>query len=88
MILPHYDLVMWITEQQIKDNLQKAERRRMLRQAGLDQRGWMSLKACQLLYRLGCLLVALGQRLLERYERPPVAPPVKRQRASGVSSNG
>jgi hypothetical protein len=88
MILPHYDLVMRITEQQIKDRLQKAERRRMLRQAGLGQRGWMSLKVCWLLYRLGSLLVALGQRLLERYEGPPVAPPVKRQRASGVSSNG
>ena len=49
--------------------LRRTETRSMLRQAGLEQQGWLSRQNCWLLCQLGHLLVALGRRL-ERYERP------------------
>jgi len=49
--------------------LRRNETRRLLRQAGLEQRGWLSRQNCWLLCQLGHLLVSLGKRL-ERYEQP------------------
>ena len=49
--------------------LRRNETRKLLRQAGLEQRGWLSRQNCWLLCQLGHLLVALGRRL-ERYGRP------------------
>jgi len=49
--------------------LQKAELARLLRETGIDQRGWFSHQSARLLSRFGHLLVALGERL-ERCESP------------------
>ena len=48
--------------------LHRTQTRSLLRQAGLEQRGWLSRKNHWLLCQLGHLLVALGRRL-ERYEQ-------------------
>lgn len=47
-----------------------AERHRLLKEAGLIRRPWLSSQLCRSLWRLGRLLVATGQRL-ERHYAPP-----------------
>jgi hypothetical protein len=83
MYLPNYYSSYLLAQQKVEDCAQRAERRRMLRQAGVDQRGWLALGACKLLSRVGCLLVALGRRL-ERAARPPMAPSARLPRVSGA----
>ncbi len=71
MMFPNPDLYKRIAEERMRDCLRQAEVRRLLREAGIDQRGWMARQSCRLLCQLGHLLVALGRRL-ERYEASPV----------------
>lgn len=47
--------------------LAKAEQHRLLVEAGLIQRPWLSCQMCRSLWRLGRLLAAAGQRLEQRY---------------------
>jgi len=84
MYVPNYYLAQRLAEQRLRDCQRKAEMRRMLQQAGVDQRGWLALGACKLLSGLGCLLVALG-RWLERVARSPVAPSAGLPRVSSAS---
>ena len=65
MFIPDYKAER-VAEEQAKDRLQEAATRRMLRQAGLEQPGWVSCQFCRLLSHLGHLLVVLGRRL-QRY---------------------
>lgn len=61
-----------VKQEQVRDYLRKAETRRLCREAGIDQRGWMTRLACGLLCRLGHWLVTVGRRL-ERYALPSTA---------------
>jgi hypothetical protein len=45
----------------------KAEQHRLLMEAGLIRRPWVSCQVCRSLWRLGRLLVATGRRLEQRY---------------------
>ena len=56
--------------------LAKAEEHRLLREAGLIRRPWLSCQVCRSLWRLGHVLATAGQRLEQRYA------PVTLQRAS------
>ncbi len=47
--------------------LAKAEQHRLLVEAGLIRRPWLSCQVCRSLWRLGRLLVTTGQRLEQRY---------------------
>jgi len=84
MYVPNYYLAQRFAEQRLRDCQRKAEMHCMLRQAGVDQRGWLALGACKLLSGLGWLLVALG-RWLERVARSPVAPSAGFPRVSSPS---
>jgi len=69
MFLPHHETVRRLAEERVRNCLREAERHRLLHEAGVDERGWLSSRFCRLLSRLGRLLVALGQ-WLEHYEVP------------------
>jgi hypothetical protein len=84
MYVPNYYLAQRLAEQRMRDCQRKAEMHCMLRQAGVDERGWLALGACKLLSGLGWLLVALG-RWLERVARSPVAPSAGLPRVSSAS---
>jgi hypothetical protein len=56
--------------------LAKAEEHRLLSEAGLIRRPWLSCQVCRSLWRLGHVLATAGQRLEQRYA------PVTLQRAS------
>jgi histone H3/H4 len=58
---------------QVEENLQEAAFHRLLRQAGMQRRGWASQRVCCLLCQLGHLLVALGERL-RQYGLPSSRP--------------
>lgn len=47
---------------------------RLLREAGLVQRSWLSCHVCRTLWRLGRMLVSAGQRLEQRYASPALKP--------------
>lgn len=47
--------------------LARAEEHRLLSEAGLIRRPWLSCQVCRSLSRLGHLLVTAGQRLEQRY---------------------
>ena len=51
----------------LPDVLAKAEQNRLLREAGLIRRPWLTCQVCRSLWRLGRLLVTAGQRLERRY---------------------
>jgi hypothetical protein len=51
----------------LPDVLARAEQNRLLREAGLLPRPWLSCQLCRSLWRLGHLLVSAGQRLERRY---------------------
>jgi hypothetical protein len=53
-----------VKAEQTHDWLQEAEMDRLLRQAGIDQRGWFRIQAAKGLCRLGEILVAVGSRLI------------------------
>lgn len=71
MLFPSPDVAQRIMEERVRDCLRKAKTRRMLREAGIDQRSWLSRWACRLLACLGHLLVSLGQRL-QRFEESSI----------------
>jgi hypothetical protein len=83
MFVPNYYVAQRLTEQRLRDCLRLAEKRQLLRIAGLDQQGRPTLWICKLLSRLGRLLVLLGQRL-ERVAPSPVSSPVRLPKGSGV----
>ena len=83
MFFPDYKTECVVREQ-IEDRLHAAGARRASRQAGLDQRGWLSRRVCRLAGSLGGKLVILGRRL-ERYEVPSMARAVERGRTSEAS---
>jgi hypothetical protein len=51
----------------LPDILARAEQTRLLREAGLMRRPWLSCQMCRSLWRLGRLLATAGQRLERRY---------------------
>jgi len=51
----------------LPDVLARAEQNRLLREAGLMRRPWLSCQVCRSLWRLGRLLELTGQRLKRRY---------------------
>ena len=53
-----------VKAEQTHDWLQEAEVDRLLRQAGIDQRGWLRIQADKGVCRLGEILVAVGSRLI------------------------
>jgi len=53
-----------VKAEQTRDWLQEAEMDRLLRQAGIDQRGWLRTQADKGVCRLGEILVAVGSRLV------------------------
>ena len=57
------DLAQRIVNAHIEDRMRRLETRRLLREAGIDDRGWLSRQGSWLLRQLGRLLVALGRRL-------------------------
>jgi len=59
-----------IVNVRLQEAARRCEARRLLRQAGIDQRGWWPRQRCWLVCYLGRLLVALGQRL-QQYSQPP-----------------
>ena len=84
MLFPDYKAER-VAEEQSKDRLREAATRRMLRQAGLVQPGWVSCQVCRLLSHLGHLLVVLGKRL-QRYAMPAI-PSAEQQRTSEAFSS-
>jgi hypothetical protein len=61
----YYEIVD-VKAEQTRDWLREAEMDRLLRQAGIDQRGWLRIQADKGLCRLGEVLVAVGGRLICR----------------------
>jgi hypothetical protein len=66
---------------QVEENLQWAASHRLLRQARMQRRGWVSQRGRWLLCQLGYLLVALGERL--RQYAPPSSHPLEGQMSGG-----
>jgi len=62
-----------LMEMRVEEALRAAELHRLLREAGIQRQGWLSRPGCWLLYQLGRLLVALGQRLQKRFQVPPLS---------------
>ncbi len=52
----------------------KAEQHRLLAEAGLIRRPWLTCQVCRSLWRLGRMLVTAGQRLEQRYAPPALNP--------------
>jgi hypothetical protein len=65
----------------LRNDTCRAERERVLREAGVDQRGWVAYLACKLLRGMGSLLVALGHRL-QLVDGPSGASPVTMAKAT------
>jgi hypothetical protein len=63
MLQSDYHLASIMMDMKVDEILLQAETDRLLHQAGVGRRGWLSRQGCWLLSRLGCGLVALGQRL-------------------------
>jgi hypothetical protein len=51
----------------LPDVVAEAERHRLLAEAGLIRRPWLTCQVCRSLWRLGHLLETAGQRLERRY---------------------
>lgn len=54
--------------------LERGRRRVLLREAGLEQRRWISCQVCKSLWRLGHSLVVAGTYLEKRYQRTALRP--------------
>ncbi len=52
----------------------RAEEHRILTEAGLIRRPWLTCQACRALWRFGRMLVVAGRRLEQRYERLALQP--------------
>ena len=83
MLFPNDYLAQRLHNDRLRNDVCRAETQRVLREAGIDQRGWVAFVLCRLLRGLGCLLVALGQRL-QLVDGPPATSPVRMARASGA----
>lgn len=59
-----------VQRQRIDAVQQQAEMQGLLREAGIEDRGWFSQQSCWLLCQMGRTLVAMGQRLEQRYRLP------------------
>ena len=59
-------------DMKVEETLREAETRRLLRQAGIDRRGWLLRQGCWLLCGVGRLMVILGQRLQQYGASQPV----------------
>jgi len=46
----------------------RAEEHRILAEAGLIRRPWLTCQACRALWRFGRMLIAAGRHLEQRYE--------------------
>ena len=67
MLFPtNHFLIAQMVDMRLEEELRQAETRRLLREAGIDRRGWLARPGCWLLCQVGRLLVALGRRL-EQY---------------------
>jgi len=64
--LTNHFLIAQMVDMRLEEELCQAETRRLLREAGIDRRGWLARPGCWLLCQVGRLLVALGRRL-EQY---------------------
>lgn len=62
-----------LMEMRVKEALEQAEVRRLLREAGVRQQGFLQRQSRWLVSWIGCLLMALGQWLLN-YALPQSAP--------------
>jgi hypothetical protein len=69
MFYRDFHLAEAIVKIRLQETARRCEARRLLRQAGIDQRGWWTRQRCWLSCHLGRLLVALGQRL-QQYGQP------------------
>jgi len=74
MFVPNEYLTLKLAARTSRELSRRAERRNMLRRAGVDERSWIELGFCKAVCALGRLLVALGKRL-ERVNRPAVVAP-------------
>jgi hypothetical protein len=83
MHVPDYYSVLKVSKSREREITRKAEANHRLRQAGVEQRGWMAQQACKLVSAAGGMMVALGRRM-ERSARTPVARPARLPRASGA----
>lgn len=63
MLQSDYHLASILMDMKVEEILLEGETHRLLHQVGVSRRGWLSRQGCWLLGRLGCGLVALGQRL-------------------------
>jgi hypothetical protein len=54
--------------------LANAEQHRLLSEAGLIRRPWLSCQICRSLWQLGRMLVTAGQRLEQRYTPAALSP--------------
>ncbi|UCC64837.1 MAG: hypothetical protein JSV36_07290 [Anaerolineae bacterium] len=74
MLFPtNHFLIAQMVDMRLEEELRRAETRRLLHEAGIGGRGWLSRESRWLLCQIGRLLVAVGQRL-ERYTQPRVLP--------------
>ena len=62
-----------VKAEQRRDVLREIETSRLLRRAGIDQRGWLRVQADKASCRLGEILVAVGGRLLCREPESRIA---------------
>lgn len=62
-----------IADMRAEEAVRRMRRRRLVREATANQRGWLAQRVAPLLGRSGCLLVAAGCRL-QQIGAPPKAP--------------
>ncbi|MGC9333865.1 MAG: hypothetical protein ACP5JJ_06950 [Anaerolineae bacterium] len=60
-----------IMRMSVEERLREAEAGRLARQAQGGRPGWLIRQGLGFLYRLGRMLIALGQRLQQSRPRPP-----------------
>jgi len=83
MLVPNDYLALRLHNERLRTDVRRLERERVLREAGVDQRGWVTFLACKLLRGMGCLLVAVGRRL-QLVDRSPATSPVRMAKVSGA----
>jgi len=75
VLLPNDYLAQRLHNDRLRTDVRRLEQERVLREAGVDRRGWVAFLTCKLLRGLGCLLVALGHRL-QLVDPSPATSPV------------
>jgi hypothetical protein len=79
--VPNYYLAQRLSEQRIEDNLRRAEKRRLSREAGVDSRSGRAVRLSKLASAVSSTLAKIGHR-----ESPKVSPPVSS--SAGLASAG